>query len=123
MSPTSVAETKTARRSSPSPAAASATTLRGCQTKTARQRREPASPNQSMSASTFIGAARVRVGQQGNHLSTVRVANDPAEVLAAVSAAGPAPGGGGGGHVWVEMAGRYASKRTAAVFIWPARRS
>ncbi len=33
----------------------------------------------------------VRVGQQGNHLSTVRVANDPTEVMAAVDAAGPNP--------------------------------
>lgn len=33
----------------------------------------------------------VRVDQQGNHLSTVRVANNPVEVMAAVSAAGPGP--------------------------------
>jgi transposase len=33
----------------------------------------------------------VRVDQQGNHLSTVRVANNPAEVIAAVSAASPNP--------------------------------
>jgi transposase len=33
----------------------------------------------------------VRVDQQSDHLSTVRVANDPAEAMAAVSSAGPSP--------------------------------
>jgi hypothetical protein len=33
----------------------------------------------------------VIVDQQGHHLSTVRVANHPAEVMAAVNAAGPNP--------------------------------
>jgi len=33
----------------------------------------------------------VRVSKHGRHLSTVRVANDPSEVLAAVAEAGPGP--------------------------------
>jgi hypothetical protein len=33
----------------------------------------------------------VVVDQQGHHLSTVRVGNNPAEVMAAVNAAGPNP--------------------------------
>ena len=64
----------------------------------------------------------VRVDQEGHHLSTVRVANNPLEVMAAVAEPGPHP------EVVVEATfgctGWWiCSKPTGAVSIWPARPS
>ena len=84
---------KTTRRPSLSRAAASVDTLAVATTK--RQSRKRGT---NVSEREYVGidlhrrrSVIVRVDQAGRHLSTVRVANDPVEVMAAVAAAGPDP--------------------------------
>lgn len=91
MGRSSAAERMT-RRSSPSRAAASAITLAVAKPK------QRGKGGTNVSEREYVGidlhrrrSVIVRVDQQGKHLSTVRVANNPVEVMTAVSAAGPNP--------------------------------
>ena len=84
-------QTKT-RRSSPSPVAANATTLAVAKPSQRRKR------GTNVSESQYVGidlhrrrSVIVRVDQAGNHLSTVRVENEPMVIMAAVAEAGPNP--------------------------------